>query len=336
MKRVALLLCLALHGCEQPPRSPAPSTVAARTPSRAERDAECRRCHRQQTAQWEASLHKASFSDDAIRGSFERSPFSFCRNCHAPETAASGESWANEHGVSCVTCHLDDDGRILAAVTTPSDASSSPHAVVRSAAFSSPAQCEGCHQFHFPGRSADEPAALMQRTLWEHDRSAFSDRSCVDCHMTADASGAHDHRFDVSRNPAFLRRALASSARRNDEGITVELAPLEVGHAFPTGDLFRRIEVRAIARDARGRETDRSHRYLARHFPPQRRGRPDRSLEPDDRLTGPTSVPLALPHADADDTVHWRVSYQRVDHRVAHRPERSTLHGEIVLAEGQL
>ncbi|HVI00438.1 MAG TPA: hypothetical protein VM869_17090, partial [Enhygromyxa sp.] len=84
-------------------------------------------------------------------------------------------------------------------------------------------------------------------------------------------------------------------------------------------------------------------RYLARHFPARRH--PDGRLNhatrrpvPDDRLTGPTTIRLALEPAvdDPHAQLVWWVDYERVDQRNTRAPERSSLAGEVRLAEGRL
>ncbi len=90
--------------------------------------------------------------------------------------------------------------------------------------------CDGCHEFTFPKREA-----LMQKTVSEHTASPLRDVSCSSCHR--------GHRFDVSRNVALLRAAITMRVVRSKEGIVVDLRTNGVGHAMPTGDLFRRLRV---------------------------------------------------------------------------------------------
>ena len=59
----------------------------------------------------------------------------------------------------------------------------------------------------------------MQRTVTEHAAS----------------------RFAVASDPAMLRRALVVHVTRRGDAVAFDLAPGEVGHAVPTGDLFRRL-----------------------------------------------------------------------------------------------
>ncbi|HET6582697.1 MAG TPA: hypothetical protein VFG69_04605, partial [Nannocystaceae bacterium] len=116
------------------------------------------------------------------------------------------------------------------------------------------------------------------------------------------------------------------------------LAPIDVGHAFPTGDLNRRLVLEATAIDDGGRTTAQARRELARHFPAPVLGAshlvPPQPATVDDRLVGPTTIELALPGARASDRVHWRVVYERVDHRDPYDPAASTLFAAVELAAG--
>jgi hypothetical protein len=61
----------------------------------------------------------------------------------------------------------------------------------------------------------------------------------------ADPTRRHrSHAFVASRDPAFVRQAVRVQAVRDDATtILLTLSPGNVGHAFPTGDLFRRLVV---------------------------------------------------------------------------------------------
>jgi hypothetical protein len=301
-----------------------PIAVLART-NRA-----CEACHPVHAEEWRSSRHRNAFLDEAFTTAYQRTPFRFCRDCHAPHAKGTPDGarladWVADNGVACVTCHVPEGKGVSHPVLrpVPDDASA----------------CAGCHEFRFP--DAEAPAAgsdpsviaatLMQRTLWEHERSRFAETSCATCHMPEVGEGAHrhrDHRF--AHDDARLRAALGVTASRpRPDRVVLALEPIGVGHAFPTGDLFRRLELRV------GDE----RRYLERHFAPQRRGAPyvrNPPLERDDRLTGPATFVFDVPGATDADTLTWSVTYQRVDHRNADAPEASTLHGQTVIATGDL
>lgn len=301
----------------------------------------CEACHPIHAEEWRASKHRNAFTDEAFATAYERTPFRFCRDCHAPHAKGTPDderldAWVVDNGVACVGCHVPEVGERVG----------TSHPLLRPIADDASA-CAGCHEFRFPDAETlahDETdpsviaATLMQRTLWEHARSPFADTSCATCHMpeVGGENRHRDHRF--AHDDERLRAAITVTASRSqaEDGsgrVVLELAPVGVGHAFPTGDLFRRLELKVEGGNAVAR------RYLARHFPPRRRGEPyvrNPPLEADDRLVAPTRFVLDLPGATNADTLTWSVTYQRVDHRVAENPDRSTLHGQVVLAQGVL
>lgn len=339
LRVLAPLACLA--GCSAPgdaaPVGAAPVVMSPGDDPEAQ-NAACEACHTAEAAEWRASLHRQAFSNEAFARSFARQPIPFCQACHAPhaDPRRPPPPWAAANGITCVSCHVAD-GAVRAAPTARS-ASPSPHPLARSAEFAGPQACAGCHEFEFPRSRRYPPGRKMQLTLEEHARSEYAQMSCADCHMQSTDEGAPrrvDHRFDVSRNPSLLRGALAASARRTGpDRVALELRPVAVGHAFPTGDLFRRVELQVAATGANG-EAIVSTRYLARHFAPPVYDRPDPPA-PDDRLTGPTTIEMVAAGARPDQAITWRVTYQRVDFRDAEAPERSTIDGELVLASGEL
>lgn len=331
-----------IAGCSAPPQielSPAAAPPALVWPldDPAAQNAACEACHPAEAAQWRASLHRDSFTNEAFQRSFAREPSPFCQACHAPhaDPELPPPAWAAVNGISCVTCHLVAGA--VRAVPTPRSSSPSPHPLARSAEFAGSQACAGCHEFDFPRSRRFPPGRKMQATLAEHAGSEHTRSSCADCHMSALGAGAgRDHRFDVSRNVPLLRAALTASARRlGPDRVALELAPVAVGHALPTGDLFRRLELRIDARGPDGARRAGTTRYLARHFSPPSPRRPD-PLAPDDRLTGPASFEMLAQGARAEHTISWQVIYQRVDHRDAKAPELSSLAGEVVLASGEL
>ena len=189
-------------------------------------NATCTDCHGEIADEWRASLHSASNTDASYQRSFRREPRAFCRNCHEPE-GRSEELAAI--GTACITCHGTD------------------HAAPKQG----DAACAGCHEFSFPDRGQSVNALdRMQLTLLEHAQSSNAATSCVDCHMPKVGDGPTAHRshvFAASRDPDMLRSAVNVAANM----ITVDgksfaeitLSPGATGHAFRTGDLFRRLAI---------------------------------------------------------------------------------------------
>ncbi|PRQ02346.1 Doubled CXXCH motif [Enhygromyxa salina] len=337
MLGLGLLAVAGTHSAQGPgPRARALEPLAAEALLD---NAACVRCHTEQARDWSASSHQTAFVDPAFQVAHAIEPRAYCRACHAPEAdpADPGITPAASLGVACVSCHVRD-GEILAG-PGPARSADSPHAVRRDAGLDQPASCGACHEFDFPdGALRDRPLA-MQRTVTEHAGSRFAARSCVSCHMPRLDDGRRSHRFAASRDPAMLRDAVRVAAeRRGPSSVRITLRPGRVGHAFPTGDLLRRIEVGAVAVGPAG-EGEPRRRYLARHFGDraQRSGIVVRDELFDDRVParGLRVVDLELPDAPERD-VRWWVDYQRVAHQRSSDPRDAVLDGSLALAGGTL
>ena len=247
---------------------------------------ECVVCHDEQAREWRGSMHQRADVDAAYRHAFAIEPTAFCRGCHAPEGDPERDAPApvSEIGVACVTCHVTEEGAILAAPATNLDPA--PHPLRRSAAFAASGGCVNCHEFPFPGPRLigdDADGSFMQTTIREHARSGASDTSCAACHMPV-VAGHRSHSFAQVRDPEWLRKNLVVEAKQSAfGGAEITLRQVKPGHGFPTGDLFRRLEVGAELRDTDGRVVRRDVRYLARQFV-ERPHRGGRELSEDDRV----------------------------------------------------
>ncbi len=311
---------------EVPPKAPA-APLAANSPflpqpgRRRGREAValhagCVACHHEEAAEWQGSRHQQSDTNAAYRRAVAVEPNPFCRACHAPESDPRSQAprAESELGVGCVTCHVTADGAVLAAEspgrTGPSEA---PHRVVRSAEFAGSGACAGCHEFRFPGERGHTEQDFMQLTVREHAQSRGASTPCAGCHMPA-VGTRRSHSFAEVRDPAWLARHLDVAVERTAEGVRLTLSQPKPGHGFPTGDLFRRLEVGAEARGQGGEGVVRATRHLARHLvrPP---GGTRRVLVRDDRVRDePVVVELALGDSPAEraGTIAWWVDLQRV------------------------
>ena len=276
-------------------------------------NATCVGCHAEQAEAWRTSMHRHAYDNPAFQVGLAAEPTAFCRDCHAPEANA-------ELGVACVTCHVTAEGTVLAGPASGTAASRSPtaapHALARRAEFAGAAGCAGCHEFPFPGAPSRDERHLMQTTLLEHARVGAGAR-CTSCHAS--------HAFSEVRDPAWLSsrlRVRAEIVRSATPSTTarITLEQTAPGHAFPTGDLFRRLAVRV------GPET----RYLARHF----EGR--RVLTRDDRVFDEPRV-VELPIAAGASEVAWSVTLERVAAVGAgSEPARATIESAVLLHSGVL
>ncbi|NOU32236.1 MAG: hypothetical protein HOO96_30390 [Polyangiaceae bacterium] len=289
MKGTLVAACL-VAGCaglshRAPPTKVTPVAEIARGgTATAGRDAGCAKCHAAESREWETSLHHASFSDGDFQRSFAVEPLDFCFSCHAPQAAGRDDLAGAARGVGCASCH--------------------PTAHGATARVEAGRSCDHCHEFSFPDRA--EP---MQKTVTEH-RNGSLGKSCVDCHMRP-GKGGLDHRFWTARDPELLRRSLAVDRARMAAGeVEIALRTVDVGHAFPTGDLFRRIVVRVWTEDAHGVITSDNETILGRRFDHQHTGMGGSLEVRDDRIFGTRTVRVPVPENAARASV--RIRYERV------------------------
>jgi hypothetical protein len=323
-----------------PPGAPEPGMPGPGPRARAfdavDANTACEGCHRDIAAEWRASLHHAAHREPTFVAQLAREPFAFCTHCHAPE-AAPGEREGPrvDLGVGCVTCHLVGEA-VLAAPGKESRADAHPTA--RAAAFAAPPACAGCHEFAFPDQRGPRPL-MMQMTVSEHAASAHADQSCAACHMplVAGPNGPHrSHRFGASRDEAMVRAAVAIERTFAEGELALRLRPGEVGHAFPTGDMLRRLSLEIEVRDAEGAVIDRDLRHFTRRFAFEASPRraPRRTAGRDDRVGVDGVVdhrfrPRALPRGGE---LRWELRYERVADPSAADP----IAGAIVVAEERL
>lgn len=256
MRSLLLLLFGIAAGASCAHRTGPAPTVASTGPG------SCARCHAEEARTWEASLHHRAFTDVDFQRAFAHEPEAFCVGCHAPgATSRTDPRVAN--GVDCAACHTTSrdrgDGRGL-------------HPV-------GPARgCAGCHDF-------DDPAGrlALQKTAQEHARSPFRDVACKGCHMTG-----RDHAFTGGRDLERLRASIVLDVTARDGAVDVVVDARNVGHAFPSGDLFRRVRVLAWRETETGRIVASDERVFERTFEPgtgPRRERTDGRIEGAARFT---------------------------------------------------
>lgn len=302
---------------------------------RAALNATCTGCHADVAGEWDASLHRRSFVDEDVAVAMDREPLPFCRSCHAPEAdpRAAPPPAAAAIGVACVTCHVPPrarlpDGAVLAAPGRRR--APSPHPVVRDEAFASDAACGGCHEFVAPS----SPGLMMQSTVTEHRASAFASEPCQSCHMPRAAEGRRAHGFFASRDPAMLRAAVQANAWRTGDDVLLELRPGAVGHAFPTGDPFRRLSVELGVEDEDHAWAVVDAVVLTRHIE-DRRGAGRVQVADDRPGASPGPVRVSLRASGRATALGWRVVYERVD--MDHpQDEDPRLFDRVIVAEGLL
>ncbi|HVH47692.1 MAG TPA: multiheme c-type cytochrome [Labilithrix sp.] len=295
MRRI-VFLALIVAACAGSGKDPSPVSHPDVQGSDLERSAACEGCHADIALEWRASLHMQSYSDPVYQRAFALEPLAFCTRCHAPladPEAPSGEPAAV--GIACTSCHSGG----------PTVTSTRP--------------CADCHEFGFP-----EGPGLMQLTATEHRASVHSATPCATCHMPR-VAGHASHRFSASRDVELLRGAADIRASRASSEVVVSLSPRNVGHALPTGDIFRRLRVDVSVQG----DPATQHRIFL--------NRETKTGGPDSRpfVSGAPAevrVPLAAPTA----AIVWSVTYERVEHLVSPDGSDAVIDGSIELASGTL
>lgn len=305
-------------------------------------NAACEGCHPDVAEEWRGSQHQTSFTDPTFQAALAIEDTAFCRGCHAPEdpTAALPKG-PQTLGIGCVTCHLTSAGAVLAG---PADVSGvSPHALQRSAAFASVAGCAGCHEFSFGDDERRDAPLGMQRTVSEHATSEYADTSCAACHMPRNKDGKRSHAFASTRDPASHQRAVVASAERTGpSSIRVHLRTKGVGHAYPTGDLFRRVAVEAELLGQDYQRVASAEAFLGRRFATGRdvQGHPMRVEVSDNRIgVGPGEervVELELGKAASGKPIAFRVSLDRVLHVSDQEEEAAVVADRVLLVSGEV
>lgn len=301
----------------------------------------CESCHSEIAQEWRSSLHRQSWTEPSFQRALAIEPLPFCQSCHAPEANVlhKPDAWSANMGVTCVTCHLVEH-EIISGTSNHHPPQVAPHAVTRSEAFGHVGACQRCHEFQFPDVHRRTRTEFMQSTIQEHRGSTYRDVSCASCHMLTVGNGQRRHRshaFGITRNEQALRQALTVKAQRTScTNLEFTLIPNGVGHAFPTGDLFRRIEIRVeILNQLNQVQSIRIH-YLRRHFEVEQQlpNRWVKTARVDNRIFGLTTFSVKLPIVDCTYRLRWNVTYQRVEHMGPRDETSATVAGEIVLATG--
>jgi hypothetical protein len=324
---VAALACgRAEVDIEDPPtRSEHEALASART---------CSRCHAEVAREWRESGHAQAWTDPLVQREYQAAPDPSCVGCHAPLTPEGEQprGSAAHDGVDCRSCHAQGD------------------ALTPSATLAQSQLCGRCHQFRFlPPEDSEalayDPSAWLQDTLGEWSRSSAAARGvgCRDCHMPWVGEGGGRHRSHAF--PGMLDARLVASAvdvtivaRREGELVLVDaqLSPGAIGHAFPTGDLFREAVLRVWTEEPESRT---SERLLKRWFaaqPPSTDGSPTYVVEVDDtRVPPPGAGPprrfeLRL-HSPTASAIGWSLDLRAANTR---RPDPGQR--RVRVAEGRV
>lgn len=254
----------------------------------------CGACHPAQAKAWSASGHRQAWTAPLFQAGFAAEPQPWCAWCHAPLPEMRAEIARNlpwyerqdprrlrfgpdpvrapeplaEDGVTCVACHQPDGGAVLAPVRgDDTDPGGAQHPIARDARLTDGTVCRGCHEFPTPVFGAGRvsfTALPMQSTYseWAAWRDAGGDGTCVSCHMPGG-----DHAVRGVHDRVALAEAVALTVTRDRKRGTArfEVRSVGVGHALPSGDLFRHLTLELSEGGAPYREIARFGRRFALH-----------------------------------------------------------------------
>ena len=152
--------------------------------------------------------------------------------------------------------------------------------------------------------------------------------------------GHKDHRFLSGHAPAQIARAVHVEVARERHAGKADLLRVSIrvdaGHAFPTGDMFRRARLVMFAEGARGEIVADAERAFGRTWGGVQRGEHAgaRQQVGDSRIRGSWTdiVELEAPSAPIV-RVRWSLLYERV---VAVRGPHASLASSDTIAEGEL
>lgn len=302
---VLLVACAEPHAEAPPSTAEVPATLDVPAPNDDLRDEACMRCHVDDARHWETSAHHTSFTNEIFQAEWRLHEQAACVRCHAPladPEAPQGEAALN--GISCAVCHVRD-GAVLSAHASPE----APHPITVDTSLSTSEACAHCHDFTFASVAPTpyDDAEMLQGTMREwHEVEGRG--TCQHCHM---AEG--NHAMPGARDASLLARALtveASAALVDGETEVTLTLMSQAGHAVPTGDMFRRLEVEAWPTTHNAAHVSTT---LMRHFD---RAHGEMHQVRDERVpaNAPRVVTLTLPRTRR---VAWRITWQALDPQVA-------------------
>ena len=283
----------------------------------------CAASHQAVYDDWQTTRHRVAWDNVVFLDGLGRELLPRCVHYHAPLleqqrevgplrgrrfTSPSTTGLLHE-GITCAVCHVRD-GRVLTTRPVTPDAATPMHPITVDKALQDPAFCASCHQFGFSNSD------VLMQGIWSEWR-AFHDGggqgTCQSCHMPGGR-----HLFRGAWDHDLLRRSLQVTVTKAQ---VPELRSVDVGHHFPTGDLFRHLTVEVAANDNDFVDVARIGRVfggvgVAKHVVE------DTSLVP--------SVPcvVSLPA----NRTRWRVRY----HYAEARHEDAGAVDAVVIAEGTI
>jgi hypothetical protein len=211
----------------------------------------CARCHAAIVDEWSRSRHALAWTNAIFDTEYTARPQPWCANCHAPLTTQQADLRGPRaaQGVDCAACHVRA-GKLVARARR----GGSPHETIGDPTFGSPAFCADCHEFTFPVLSPEGVALRMTAHPMQTTVASFlagpyarERDGCLSCH-----GSRHGHAFAGAHDAAMLESALdvawcrepRAGAAGADQALRVTVRNATAGHAVPTGDVHRHVDLR--------------------------------------------------------------------------------------------
>lgn len=308
------------------------SVPGSADPPRSDRSepADCASCHAEVAREWRSSLHRQSFSDPLFQAGYRVDHRAFCRDCHAPRSEGADPrpgTAAYDDGITCTECHTPRARRA--------------HPSSQPAGDFGERACGGCHQFQFPQQSslaAVDPSAWMQRTVDEWRESGVTE-ACADCHMPHASHASHAFTVDASRIAGAIAIEGELVAHPGSTEVVLRLSAVRAGHAVPTGDVLRTLELSVWPADSPGRV---QRRELTRVFGTSLRfdraaGITARTVEREDTRIPPRGERVErFSFEEETAEVRYRLDYLHVNRRQAALQGVRDGENRLVVAQGAL
>jgi hypothetical protein len=195
----------------------------------------CGRCHEKIYGEWKESLHGRAWVDPVFLMSAGSPPKMECRGCHSMEPILEREistevsyrpvyrAYAQEEGITCLSCHGLADGSVAAARDVPG----APCRPRRDDRLRTPEFCGACHN----------PTHLA----YDEWKLSKSGKTCTECH--AQKEGRFSHRMRGTEDPEFVKSGLTWSCELGGAELRVALTN-KSGHRLPSEVPTRLLRVR--------------------------------------------------------------------------------------------
>ena len=238
----------------------APSSAAAAT--RWESAQQCKACHADLFAEWDASHHRIAYTNPEVRALSDDFRKEECMDCHLPRPlAVTGFGKRTlprrthfDEGVSCISCHLGPDGGIVGRNDRPEV----PCKPKRNEQWLGAETCSSCHNQH---GTTDQ---------WRASRYAQQGIDCANCHMPEVERKRNDQSQRMGRKHVYLgchdKATLQSAGKyevaRDGDALVLTLTNVGAGHNFPTEERHRAVDMvyRFVTADGPG-EWQRAWRF---------------------------------------------------------------------------